>query len=322
MKRVILIIGPTASGKTALSLLLAPECRGEVVSADSRQVYRFMDIGTAKPTQSERRKVAHHLIDIIDPDTSFSAGQYGILARNAVEDIFKRDAVPIVVGGSGLYIRALVDGFFEGRYSDHAVRRQLLEESEIRGLDSLHHRLQEVDPESSQKIHPNDKRRIIRALEVYRVSGLRLSELQKKKPSSASFESQIWGLRWPRSVLYERINRRVDDMIASGFFEEVRELRKLGYDRGNISLEAVGYRDVLDYLEGKESYEETVERIKSSTRRYAKKQLTWFRKDARIRWLDTEDESNLKSHVRRILSAYHGETLHPDDGKYTSYHKR
>lgn len=301
--KVLLIVGPTASGKTRLSLQIARRCGGEIVSADSRQVYRYMDIGTAKPTPQELAFVPHHCIDIKDPDAFFSAGEYGRMARRIIDDILARGHTPIVVGGSGLYLRALVDGVFAGNYRDTALRNKLNEQAREEGLAFLYHRLCAVDPESCRKIHPNDQKRIVRALEVYEISGEPISRIQAKQTEPAGFDACFWGLRWPRQVLYRRVNDRVEAMVRAGLVEEVQKLRQMGYGLEYNSLNSVGYKEVFDYLDGRATLEKTVRLVQQNTRRFTKKQLTWFRKDSRIRWIDLEEPVNWDDIAQYILNS-------------------
>ena len=260
-----------------------------------------MDIGTAKPSLKERAEIVHHCIDIKNPDEFFSAGEYRQLARKVINDILARGNFPIVVGGSGLYIRALVDGVFVGNYRDSVLRDRLKIEAEKKGILSLYKKLSEVDPVAAQKIHPNDVKRIIRALEVYKLSGKPISTIQKERTEPADFVPIFFGLCWERNNLYKRIEKRVDNMIKSGLVKEVEKLRKMGFDTRYNSLDSVGYKEVFDYLEGKTTFDEMVNLIKRNTRRFAKKQLTWFRQDSRINWIDLEESVDWDSIVQTVL---------------------
>lgn len=279
----------------------------EIVSADSRQVYRYMDIGTDKPTSSRLESVPHHCIDIRDPDEFFSAGEYGQLARRIIEEIFHRNRIPIVVGGSGLYIRALVDGVFSGNARDIHIRERLKGEAEEGGLDVLYRRLSRIDPDAVQKIHAHDMRRIIRALEVYELTGEPISRVQKDRTEAADFTPLFWSLRWDRDVIYQRIEERVDRMIESGLVDEVKGLRKMGYGRQNNSLDSVGYKEIFDFLDDQLPLDESINLIKQNTRRFVKKQMTWFRRDARIKWIDVRepvDWDELADTVLRSVDAF------------------
>jgi tRNA dimethylallyltransferase len=298
---VPIIVGPTASGKTHVSLNLAERMPCEIVSADSRQIFRHMDIGTAKPSPSERARVRHHFIDRLEPDEVFSAGQYGTLARAVVRDIFARGLTPLVVGGSGLYLRALVDGIFEGSFRDEELRGRLREEAETQGLDSLYRRLSSLDPDAARKIHANDQKRIIRALEVCLVSGAPFSRLQRDGTLKADWTPRFFGLNWPREILYRRIDDRVGAMIRDGLVREVQDLVARGFTRRHNALDSVGYKEILLYLDAGLELEAAVELIRKNTRRFAKRQMTWFRGDGRIRWIDVRDIEDLTSVSGRIL---------------------
>lgn len=297
---VPILVGPTSSGKTALSLLLAQSMPCEIISADSRQIYRRMDIGTAKPTPADRERVRHHCIDILDPDEDFSAGQYGPMARRLVHEIDSQGRIPLVVGGSGLYIRALVDGIFDGGFRDEGIRQRLREEAGAVGPEVLHRRLESLDPEAGSKIHPNDGKRIIRALEVCSVSGVPLSKLQRERTVRADFQSKMFGLDWPRGPLYRRIEERVDEMLRQGLVQEVRDLAASGYSLRNNALDSVGYREILMHLEGALELDSAVDLIKKNTRRFAKRQMTWFRGDPRIRWFTVSSAEELPGIAERI----------------------
>jgi len=298
---VLVILGPTASGKTNLSIQLASACSGEIVSADSRQLYRFLDIGTAKPTSKERKSIPHHCIDIKNPDEPFNAGMFSQLAREIIDDILRCEKTPIVVGGSGLYIKALIDGVIQGDYRDEGIREKLKERESEEGLDSLFHYLKKVDPEAAGKIHSNDSKRINRALEVYEITGSPISQLQKFKTIPANFPSFQCGLQWPRERLYQRIEQRVDKMMESGLVDEVEKLREMGYNSNLNSLNTLGYKEIFLYLDGQLSKEEAVELIKRNTRRFAKRQMTWFRRDSRIQWIPVNEPVDWEVIVQQIL---------------------
>ena len=301
-KQVICIVGPTASGKTTLSLNVAERLTGEIVSADSRQVYRYMDIGTAKPNAEDRNRLPHHCIDILDPDEPFSAGEYGKMARNIVEKIHNLGKITIVVGGSGLYIRALIDGMFAGKFKDEELRMKLEQQADEEGLAVLFDRLESIDPESARRIHPNDRKRIIRALEATELAGMPMSQLQSEHTLAPDYSVRWIGLNWPRSLLYHRIEDRVDVMIDSGLIEEVERLREMGYSRDLNSMDSLGYKEVFAYLDGELTQEGMHETIKQNTRRFAKRQMTWFRRDDRIRWYAPKDENDLSSIALDFLS--------------------
>ena len=307
MQRIVpIIVGPTAVGKTALSLYLAELLPIEVISADSRQIYRYMDIGTAKPPKEVLQKIPHHFIDICDPDEYYSAGRFGQEARRTIERLLRPGKQPVVVGGSGFYIRALVDGIFEVEARDEKVRRQLNKRLANEGLASLYAELQTVDPQYAQKISPTDKQRILRSLEVYLVTGKPFSYWHRQKTTPAPFPVRFWGLNSERSQLYARINKRVDAMLQDGLEAEVRRLLEMGYALDLNALNTVGYKEVIAYLQGKISREEMIEQIKRNSRRYAKRQLTWFRADKRIDWHRVEREEDLKQLAKQIMKEISG----------------
>ena len=299
--RILALVGPTASGKTSISLHLAGLLNGEIVSADSRQIYKYLDIGTAKPSAGDRRKVKHHFIDVLELGEYYSAGQYGQDARTIIGRIFGRGKLPILVGGSGLYVRAVIDGLFEGPGRDAEIRGQLMERLEAEDLASLLSTLKKVDPASAAKMREPTARRVIRALEVFYLSGRPLSELQARQAAKVEFTAIQFGLDWERKELYDRINQRVDRMISDGLVDEVRDLQKRGYDRRLNALNTVGYKEVFDYLEGSLSSHEMVALIKQNTRRFAKRQMTWFRADKRIQWIPMSKEK-LSSNVADAIA--------------------
>ncbi len=281
-----MLVGPTASGKTGISLELAAETF-EIISADSVQVYRLLDIGSGKPTRTEREKVIHHCIDIVDPDFNFTAGEFCRRAVNAVREIKDRGKIPFFAGGTGLYIDAFFQGLADIPPVEQSVRMELLQELERDGLVCLYRRLRECDPEFAGRIHPNDRQRILRGLEVFRQFNKPLSGFFDKRSGHESDKTLYIGLNPDRSDLAARIDRRVDMMLAAGFVDEVRSLRDMGYGSRLKSMRSIGYAEVNAYLDGKLSPAELGERIKTNTRHYAKRQMTWFRRNKRIRWFSS-----------------------------------
>ncbi len=272
-------------GKTELASRIAARIGGEIVSVDSRQVYCGMDIGTAKPTPEQLKLVPHHMIDCVMPDEPFSAADYQRGADEAIRQIRERGNRPMLVGGSGMYFRAVVDGLFQGPQADPALRQKLRQEAEKFGIPYLYDRLEALDPKAAEKIHHNDLLRIIRALEVYEKSGKRVSELRKQWDSGeVRYEFTAFGLTCPREELYERIESRVDQMMAEGLLDEARSLSK--YNRDLQAINCLGYKELLAFLDGKYDLNEAIRLIKQNTRRFAKRQLTWFKKDKRISWID------------------------------------
>ena len=290
-RKVLVLTGPTASGKSHLSLNLASRLNGEIISADSRQIYKHLDIGTAKPSPEAREQIRHYFVDELDPAEHFDAGEFGRRGREIIDEIFRRGKLPIVVGGSGLYIRALVDGFFDGPSADPGVRSGLYRRAREEGNESLLRELARVDPAAARGMLPTNIRRIVRALEVYTLTGATMTGMQKLNVP-ANFAPRIFGLRWRRDALYRRIDERVDKMIADGFLEEVRRLQELGYSPGLNALQTVGYKEAFEYLGGAMAEDAMIGLMKRNSRRYAKRQMTWFRGDGRIVWFDVSDEAD------------------------------
>ncbi len=303
-RRLLAIVGPTATGKTEVGILLAERLGGEIVSADSMQVYQGMDIGTAKPTPEQRRRVPHHLIDIIPPDRPFSVAAYQELAERAIQEIWERGNQPILVGGSGLYVRAVLGGLdIPVAPPDPELRRRLDAEARRRGCEHLHARLASVDPTAAARIHPHNVRRVIRALEVWEQTGRPISEWWSLDDArKGKYNTRQFGLTAPRADLYWRIDARVDAMLADGLVEEVQRLLDQGYGEDLVSMQGLGYAQIAAHLRGRLSLEEAVERTKRDTRRFAKRQLTWFRADDRIEWIDIthyRDSADVAAEIER-----------------------
>lgn len=291
-EKLIIIVGPTASGKSVLGIKLAKALKGEIISGDSMQVYKYMDIGTAKVPPDEREGVPHHLIDILEPFEKYSVALFQKEAKRLITDINHKGNVPIIVGGTGLYIRSIIDPYDFSDFSfDLNYRIELEEIASQKGGEYLYKELEKIDSVASSKIHPNDLRRIIRALEVYKHTGKPISyywERGREKPSQYSF--LYYGLNMDRNLLYQRINERVDQMMARGLVDEVKKLLKMGF-RESTAMQALGYKEIVWYLDGKISLDEAIYLIKRDTRRFAKRQLTWFRRDRRIKWFDSGKNS-------------------------------
>lgn len=290
MEKVIVLAGPTATGKTDLAIELALMVNGEIISADSAQVYRYMDIGTAKPTPEEQRGIPHHMMDIVYPDEAFSVAQFKALAEAAIRDILARGKVPIVAGGTGLYISSLVYNIqFSETISDQGFRERMKALAEQYGPEYLHNRLKAIDPISAEKIHPNNVKRVIRALEVYETTGRPISEhqaLSRTKPPE--FDYRLFGLIMDRQRLYERIEQRTDIMMKKGLADEVARILGMGYSRDLVSLQAIGYKEIAAALYGECSMDEAVQQIKLNTRHLAKRQIAWFNSMEGLKWLDTQ----------------------------------
>lgn len=286
--RVGFIVGPTGVGKTAFAIVLAERLGAEIVNADSRQIYRGMDIGTAKPTASERARVRHHLIDILDPNQAINAAEFARLAREAIGDLVARSIRPLVVGGSGLYLRALRGGIFSGPAAAPGLRAELMAQAVRQGSPQMHRRLSDVDPEAAARIHPNDLKRIVRALEVYELTGTRISRYHREHAfADREFESLTVGLMLARVELYAAIDRRFDAMIAAGLVGEVAALMPVG--NHGLRLASIGYREIGAYLLGEITLERAIELAKRESRRLAKRQLTWFRAERDTVWIEPSD---------------------------------
>ena len=296
MKKIPLIVvgGPTASGKTALAIELAKALDGEIVSADSMQIYKYMDIGTAKPTTDELKECPLHLIGFREPDCDFSVADYTELAHKTIADITARGKVAIMCGGTGLYINSVVNDVDFGEYeNDYELRKSLDELAKKDGAGVLLDMLAEFDPVSAKRLHPNNVKRIIRAIEFYKVSGVPISEHQERtKLKESRYDATMFLINHNREVLYDRINRRVDIMISDGLVDEVRSIMNMGYSRDLNSMQGIGYKEMIAYLEGEISLADAIDMIKQNSRRYAKRQLTWFRRDGRINMLSPDDAVN------------------------------
>lgn len=299
---IVIICGPTGIGKTATAISLAEAFDGEIVGADSMQIYREMEIGTAKPTPEEQARVPHHMVDIIPPDAAFDAARYEKMARKIVSGLHGRGKLPIVAGGTGFYIKALTRGLFDTIPHDPAVRQRLQEEAETLGGDALHRRLAGCDPETARRLHPNDSYRVVRALEVFEVTGRPLSaHHQNHQFGDRPFRQLSIGLTIPRETLYNRIDTRVELMLQAGLLNEVRELLEKGYAPELKSMQSIGYRHMADFLRGRIDWEEAVRTMKRDTRRYAKRQMVWFKKDPEVHWLAPDQLAEMKELVAAFL---------------------
>ncbi len=301
--KLVIVLGPTAVGKSDTVLDLALQFGGEIISADSQQVYRHMDIGTAKPSREQRETIPHHLIDVVDPDEEFNAAIFRNLAIEIAYKLAHRNKRIIAGGGTGLYIKALTQGLFAGPGGDPQIREALEWEIEEHGLGPLYRRLEQVDPKSAARIHPHDRQRISRALEVYDATGRKISEWQSEHGFNDSlFDVLKIGLDRPRSLLYDRIDRRCESMIAAGLLDEVKKLVGMGYGLDLKPMQSVGYRHLGLVLRHRMSLDNAVHLMKRDTRRLAKRQLTWFRSDREIRWFDPESQrGKIEDAVRKFL---------------------
>lgn len=284
---VIALAGPTAVGKTKFAIMLAQAFDGEVVSCDSMQLYKYMDIGSAKPTAEEMSMAVHHLVDMIDPRDDFSAAQYQKLAKAAIADILKRGKTPIVSGGTGLYLNSLLyDMDFSSAPEDTEFRNALEKISEKEGREALHKMLEEQDPKAAALIHPNNTKKIIRALERLKEGEGRIRQFSDIENETDDYDVILIGLTRDRAELYDRVNRRVDILMDEGLLDEVRGLMDMGLTQENISMKGIGYKEIMDHLDGRCTLEESIDTIKKNTRHYAKKQLTWFRRYDKMKWFD------------------------------------
>ncbi len=300
---VVAVVGPTASGKSALAVELARAWNGEIVSADSKQIYRYMSVGTAVPTLKERGGIPHHLLQFLNPDETFSVAEYVQLAEEAIRDIDSRKKLPFLVGGTGLYVRSLLDHitFFENK-SDPELRQELEKTAMEKGNQFLLDMLRSFDPQLAQNLHPNNLGRIIRGIEAYRLTGIPMSEQQKASRQNPSpYDCCMIGLTFrDRQLLYQRIDQRVEKMMENGLLKEIQELIHKGYSQ--TAAQAIGYKEFFDYLQGKNTLEDAVCRVQQESRRYAKRQLTWFRKDEKVNWLYIDDYEEYNVLVRQAAA--------------------
>ena len=289
-EKIIVICGPTGIGKTGFAIKIANRFSGEIIGADSMQVYKKMDIGTASPDIEEQKMAKHHLIDVVEPDEDFDAGKYIKFADKAIVDICKKKKLPIVAGGTGLYIRALLYGLFQSRKADADIMLKLNKELDEFGSDFLYEKLKKTDPAIAEKFHPNDSFRVINALEVYESTGIIKSEQLKKHDfKDERYSSLKIGLYMDREKLYGRINQRVDIMMDQGFLNEVKELLNMGYKKELKPMQSIGYKHICDYFSNVTDYDETLRLLKRDTRRFAKRQFTWFRKEKDLIWLKPDE---------------------------------
>jgi len=287
-KKIITVVGPTASGKTDVAIALAKKLKGELISADSMQIYQEMQIGTAKPTREELGDIPCHLIDFVAPDQRFSAASFKQQATDLIRDILERGKEPILVGGTGLYINAMtLPWILDDIPVNQEGRRKFYAEIELVDNDTLYRRLEKIDPVAAAGVHPNNRKRVMRALEIFETTGRTKTQLDEEAAKQTlAYDYFMIGLQFPREILYRRIDERVDLMVTAGLPEEVAELRRKGYHQDLLSMQAIGYKEFFPYLEGEETLEECVRILKRDTRHFAKRQLTWFRKDDRIHWFE------------------------------------
>lgn len=309
MNRIICVPGPTASGKTALAIALAEELDGEVVSCDSMQVYRRMDIGTAKPTPAEMGRIRHHMLDVADPEEEFSVSRYCHMAVPIVEDVLSRGKTVIIAGGTGLYMDALIRGNDFAPAPSRQLREELEDQARREGMEAMLARLSQVDPESAGRLHLSDRKRILRALEVYRQTGMTITEHNRRTQALPPRYRPVWlGLDFARrEELYRRVDSRVDRMLERGLLEEIRGLLDSGVSPGCTAMQAIGYKEFVLALQGRETVEEAAERVRRASRHYAKRQLTWFRRNSAIHWLirgQEQPEEEIIALARQVLREF------------------
>lgn len=303
-EKIIILIGPTAVGKTKTSIELAKKYNGEIISGDSMQIYKGMDIGTAKITKEETEGISHHLIDIKEPDESFSTAEFQTIVREKITEISSKGKLPIIVGGTGLYIQSvLFDYQFSNAPSDDDFRYRLEERAKVEGNVCIHKELQVVDPVSAGKIHPNNIRRVIRALEVYHCTGKTMTEWQSKQELESVYNAAVIGLTMDRDLLYKRINQRIDMMMDNGLLEEVKGFSDKGLQNCQ-SMQAIGYKEFYPYFDGLITLDEVVDQLKQNSRRYAKRQLTWFRNKLDVSWIDMSEALDSKGFHKKINEIY------------------
>jgi len=300
--KIIVIVGPTAVGKTYVSVELAKKLNTEVISADSMQIYKGMDVGTAKVSNEEKQGINHHMIDLINPDENYSVSDFKNDAENIIDNMLSENKTPVIVGGSGLYVNSLIyDLDFGNAKSDNKLRDYYTYYYEEHGQDALYEKLRKIDPESAEKIHKNNVKRVVRALEVYDITGKKFSELNTDiRKQSNKYDCILVGLSMDRKILYERINQRVDKMLSDGLIEEVKSLLEKGYDKDLVSMQAIGYKEIIDYLERNVTLEDAVNILKRNTRRFAKRQYTWFLRDDNVKWFQVEDVNEIDMTLDKI----------------------
>ena len=297
--KVVVICGPTASGKTALSIELAKRINGEIISSDSMQIYKDMDIGTAKPTKEEMQGIKHYLVDFVEPNNRYSVADFKQDAEKAIEEILKNGKVPIIVGGTGLYVDSLIYGIeYQDIKFDEKYRKELENRVEQEGLESLYNEAKKIDPQAMEKISSNDQKRILRVLEIYKATGKNKTEQEaESRKNGVKYDYKVFAINMDREKLYERINKRVDIMIEQGLIQEVQDLLKK-YDEFPTAMQGLGYKEVVEYLQGNISKEEMIDKVKMETRRYAKRQNTWFKKNKQTIWIEPQD-------LQKILDEIH-----------------
>ncbi len=307
-KPLFLLIGPTAVGKSNVSIEIAKKLNGEIISADSMQIYKYMDIGTAKLKREEMDGIKHYMIDVVYPDEDFSVAVFRDKAKEYIDDILSRGKLPMVVGGTGLFVNSLTHNLdFSSTICDWEFRNRLNQLAEINGNEYVHNMLKDVDKESFERLHVNDLKRVIRALEVYKYSGKTISEYQREsKLIPIEYDTCIVGLTMDRKKLYDRINKRVDIMMEKGLLDEVKNLLNMGYSKDLVSMQGLGYKEMVSYTEGSLSMDGAIDKLKQSTRHFAKRQLTWFRREDNIYWVNVDEFNNIQDISQNIVTYIKG----------------
>lgn len=303
MNKIIVLVGPTAVGKTYVSVELAKRLGTEIISADSMQIYKGMDVGTAKIREDEKQGIIHHMIDIVSPDEDYSVSEFKYEAEKIIDRLSEEGKIPIIVGGSGLYVNSIIyDLNFGNAKSDEKLREYYTYYYKEHGEDALYDKLLKIDPEAAGKIHKNNVKRVIRALEVYDITGLKFSDINTDiRKESNKYDCILLGLSMERKLLYERINKRVDEMLSAGLLEEVKTLMDKGYKKNLVSMRGIGYKEIIDHLEGIIGYEDAAAILKRNTRRFAKRQYTWFLKDRNVKWFSMDNLEEIDNTIKDIL---------------------
>lgn len=300
---IVVIAGPTAVGKTAISIQVALRIHGQIVSCDSMQLYKYMNIGSAKPSKAQLSMVPHHLIDAIDPKESFSVVSYQRLAKAAINGIFQQGQIPVISGGTGLYLNSLLYNMdFGANPANETYRKQLFSIAENQGNEALFAQLEQKDPTAAKRIHPNNVKRVVRALEAVELNGTGLADFSSVKEKTQEYDAILIGLTRDRDELYQRIEERVDQLMESGLLEEVQSLRNMGFTSADIAMKGIGYKELLDYLAGTYSFDEAIDLIKKNTRHYAKRQMTWFKRYPQMQWFDLSEDQNEEESLERIMT--------------------
>lgn len=300
-RKVIIITGPTCSGKTKIGISLAKKLHTEIISADSRQIFKYLNIGTAKPTTDELQLVKHHFIDLLEPDKEYNVSKFETEALKIIDELLERGKIPIVVGGSGLYIKALVEGIFDSVDVDEEFREELKQKREKFGNEYLYEELKKVDPQSASKMLPQNWKRVMRALEVYHLTGEPIWKIQENYERKVDYNFVQFGLNWDRKILYANIESRVDEMIENGLVNEVKNVLANGFSKNLNALNTVGYKEIISHLGNEITLERAIELIKRNTRRFAKRQMTWFRKSKKIQWLACDENITSEQLVSLII---------------------